>query len=468
VRQSDSAGYLKNGIEMFKLQRFYSVTSFIIIFITAALLTLFYRQVTLHWIDQLTISNNRTVAQTALNSVGPELVAYLGTGASDNAPESVSRKLPDELAANIRRTLHDTTVGEIEIFNRNGMRVFTTRAGSTGTGKDTDPAFQATLSGSVYSPPNFREAFDHFETSTRKNAVMQTYVPIRGGPDTAAVGVFKIHTDMSRLIDESDRVMLIILAGAEVILALMYATLIFVVRHARNVIDNQQKPLRERMTSLEILSSRLLKGDELKRKKIATNLHEGLAQTLSALKVYVESSKLQNNSDSHAQSLGALVPVLQRAIDEVRTIATELRPSSLDDLGLLPTINWFCREFECRHPEIRVQRETSLPEANIPSQLKIDIYRIIESAFKNIAKYSNTDRIIFALHQGGDMIHLTIEDTPTRPPAEEVTKQADSGTSPKYRFAEAMERTSLSGGTFSTSPEKFGGVTLRASWACEE
>src|SRR5512145_3273430 len=68
-----------NKTGMFKLLRFYSVTSFIIIFVAAAVLTLFYRHVTVRWIDHLSKTNNLAVAQTALSSVGPELAAYLAT-----------------------------------------------------------------------------------------------------------------------------------------------------------------------------------------------------------------------------------------------------------------------------------------------------------------------------------------------------------------------------------------------------
>ena len=78
--------------------------------------------------------------------------------------------------------------------------------------------------------------------------------------------------------------------------------------------------------------------EEQKKQKIAIDLHEGLAQTLSAIKVNVESSSRGNLRDANAQPLEHIVPVLQNAIQEVRSIATELRPSSLDDLGLLPTI----------------------------------------------------------------------------------------------------------------------------------
>jgi signal transduction histidine kinase len=209
----------------------------------------------------------------------------------------------------------------------------------------------------------------------------------------------------------------------------------------------------------------LLKSDELQKKKIAADLHEGLAQTLSAIKVNVENNRLKNTTDASAQSLGAIVPVLQHAIHEVRKIATELRPSSLDDLGLLPTLRWFCREFERRHPAISVQPDISLAETNIPPLLKIDIYRIIESAFNNIAIHSHTDRISLALHQENTQIHLIIGDTPTVLPAIAPDDRSEPGVASQFRFAEMKERTALSGGAFTTMPGKTGWVTLRASWA---
>ncbi|MBI5889584.1 MAG: hypothetical protein HZB47_02765 [Nitrosomonadales bacterium] len=453
---------------MFKLQRFYSLSSFIVIFVAAALVTLFFRQVTLHWVRHLTEASHQAVAQTALNSVSAELEAYLDT-ANASGREPGWPGLPAGLAARIRKMTQGTSVDRIDIYHRNGLLLFST----TGTPDDdmrNTPAFQSALAGNATSTMIVRGFFNRLQAATDKDNVMQTYVPIRSEPAAPVTGVFYIHSDMSHLVGESDRMMLYIMAGAELILALMFAILLLVVRYARNIIDTQHTTMRDRTASLEILSRRLLKGDELQKKKIATDLHEGLAQTLSAIKVNVESTRLKKTAAANAPSLESIVPVLQHAIHEVRTIATELHPASLDDLGLLPTINWFCREFERQHPEIRIQREISLQEASIPPQLKIDIYRIVESAFKNIAKYSNTDRINFGLRQAGDMIHLIIEDTPTVQPAaaHTATAQTDSGAYPKYRFAEVMERTSLSGGIFSTSMEKFGGVTLHASWACGE
>lgn len=448
---------------MFKLLRFYSVTSFIIIFVAAALLTLFYREMTIRWIDHLAKTNNFAVAETALSSVGPELTAYLGTVADTGKSKIALRGLPDEVATDLYRMAQNTTVGSIRIYTRDGAVVFSTQAEPVTANHSDDPGFRSALNGNVFSSMVFRDMFTRFMAKSAEDNQMQTYTPIQREPGAPVLGVFETRTDMSHLVEESDRVLLFFLVGAEFILALLYAMLLFVVRHAKNIIDVQHKTIRERTASLETLSRHLLKGEELNKKKIATDLHEGLAQTLSAIKMNMESEKLTRASGADTQPLESIVPVLQSAIHEVRTIATELRPSSLDDLGLLPTINWFCREFEQRHPKIRIQRNISAPEGKIPPHLKIEIYRIVESAFKNIAKYSHTDQISFVLHLADDMLQLIIGDTPTEQhSAPAVAPSAD----PHFRFAEMKERTSLSGGIFTINPEKLGGVTLRASWAC--
>jgi signal transduction histidine kinase len=208
----------------------------------------------------------------------------------------------------------------------------------------------------------------------------------------------------------------------------------------------------------------MLRSDEMSRKKLAVGLHEGLAQTLSAVKVRIESS-LDSIAASHANdaSLASVVPALQHAIKDVQAIAAELRPSSLDDLGLLPTIDWFCREFEQQHPEITIDQEIALQEIETPAQLRIVVYRIVESVFRNIERYEHTDKISLGLRRSDGAIELEIDST-ARDSAYVAAADGRSEFELQMRFAEARERVTLSGGTFSAVRNKAGGVTLRASW----
>lgn len=224
--------------------------------------------------------------------------------------------------------------------------------------------------------------------------------------------------------------------------------------------------VRERAAALEMFSARMLSGDEMGKKKLAFGLQEGLAQTLLTIKMGI-ARKLEQFSASKADDelLASLIPLLQSAIKEVQTIATGLRPSSLDELGLLPTIDWFCREFERLRPAIRVEEEITVLEKDVPAPLKIVVYRIIETAFTTIARYESTDQVGLALRLEQDgTITLAIDDT-AQDSRYAATAARDTDADLQTRFREAQERTTLSGGAFTIARNAAGGVTLRASWA---
>ena len=228
---------------------------------------------------------------------------------------------------------------------------------------------------------------------------------------------------------------------------------------------------RARTTALEILSAKMLSGDEIEKKKLAFGLHEGLAQTLASIKMLIELRLMQlapgkSQRRTNDDSLASTVPLLQSAINDVQTIASGLRPTVLDELGLLPTIAWFCRKFESLNPEIRVTEEVSVQENDVPVSLKIVIYRIIESAFTDIVHFENTKQIELALRLQDDAITLAIDDTPQGSRyTTAVERDSDSDSGLQAYFGEAKERTTLSDGNFTIARNKAGGVSLRAVWA---
>jgi two-component system NarL family sensor kinase len=154
--------------------------------------------------------------------------------------------------------------------------------------------------------------------------------------------------------------------------------------------------------------------------------------------------------------------VLQGAIEEIEEIATGLRPSSLDELGLLPTIDRFCRDFEAAHPGIKIKQNIALKKDETPQPLRIVVYRIIESVLKNIARHEAADRVKLELRRVNGTITLVIDEAPQdqsyRAPSQRNTPVLQE------RFAEAYQRTMLSGGMFSVTYNDAGGATLFASW----
>jgi len=449
---------------MFKLLRFYSIVSFICIFLTAAILTLFYRQVTIQWIMQITERGDLTLARTARNAINPSLVEFLA--GRERRADWPNQAYITDFTAHFNNLMRDTSVVKIKIYDRKGTVVFSTQPGQIGRQQSNNPGFRNAINGQVASALLYRDTFNRFDGMTAEDNLMQTYIPVRDGRNAPPLGVFEIYTDINPLVRENERNLIITLIGAEIILALLYAVLVLLVRRARNIIDAQQQTIQERTSMLETLSAQLMNSEEQQKKKIATDLHEGLAQTLSAIKMNVESSHSRSRLDASktdAFSMEPVIQVLKGAIQEVRSIATELRPSCLDDLGLLPTINWVCREFERIHPGARIEQEITLQENEVPAPLKIVIYRVIESAFKNIEQQSNMNRIRLILQLLGKTIVLMIDGT-AQPAQASAAESGESNPDLYQRFSEMQERTTLSGGVFSATRNGEDGFTLCATW----
>ncbi len=124
---------------------------------------------------------------------------------------------------------------------------------------------------------------------------------------------------------------------------------------ARDITERKQaeEALRRSEEKLRQLYSQLVAAQENERKRVARELHDGLQQLLAGIKFKVESfvQTIRNSgTKTETKPLEAVIPVIQESVREIRRIQMNLRPAILDDLGILATISWFCREFEATHP----------------------------------------------------------------------------------------------------------------------
>ena len=233
----------------------------------------------------------------------------------------------------------------------------------------------------------------------------------------------------------------------------------------RKAHEDLERRVENRTAQLRRLSSKLLDAHEEERKRIGQELHDGIAQTLSAIKIWVEAAHVQMRQENHvevAKSLGAVAPLAQGAVEEVRRISRNLRPPILDDLGILATISSCCQEFGTLYPGIRIEQEIGIEENAVPESLKIVIFRIMQEALNNIAKHSQADLVRLSLEKAGNGLQLTIRDNGVGFDVERVL----SGT--QFRrglgLAGMKERAELSGGRFSIESRKGEYATLRAYW----
>jgi len=450
---------------MFKLFRYYSAASLVAVLATAVLLTWFYQQVAIQGIAQLAERSNLALTRAAMYPMKPALLEFLNATAELHWNGASHPPLPPELAGSIKTLMQDGFIVRIKILNRKGVVAFSTTPAQIGNDQSRNQGFISAINGGVGTAIIYRDTFNSYDGGTEKDNLTQTYIPVRASPAEPIQGVFELYTDVNSLVLQTERTEFIIMAGAILILSGLYAVLILIVRRANNTIELQQRTIHERTETLEALSAHMLKSEESHKKKIAFELHEGLAQTLSALKLQVESGRHNHQTDdAGAGSVESIIPVLQEAIQDVRAIATDLRPSSLDDLGLLLTLNWLCREFELQHPGIHIERQIPLQERDIPITLKVILYRIIVSVLGDMAQHTNTGRIHLALWLDGDALTLLIDDTATEALDRTVTPLMNIDPQLRAGFARMEQLTTLSGGTFTASHHSGGGTTLRAAW----
>jgi len=229
-----------------------------------------------------------------------------------------------------------------------------------------------------------------------------------------------------------------------------------------------EEVVRESAKQLRDLSAKLLSAQEDERKRIAGEIHDTLGASLSAVKFKVESAlrQMEGTSEAAAESLKSVSPVIEECIAESRRIQMDLRPSILDDLGLLATLSWFCRRFQIIYSGIRIEQLVEMKEEEVPQALKIVVFRVTQEAMNNIAKHSQADRIVLSLRKSEKRMGLEIRDNGRGFSVEKMLKE--EGGRRGWGLTSMRERVELSGGTFDIQSAEGAGTVLRAWWPLDE
>jgi signal transduction histidine kinase len=221
-----------------------------------------------------------------------------------------------------------------------------------------------------------------------------------------------------------------------------------------NALKQSEKRRRE-------LSVKILEAQEKERKLIARELHDGIGASLTAIKYTLE-SQLSSGGHGNPGKLARITDMVRKTLEETQKISTHLRPSVLDDLGLVPAVRSLCREFGEVYPGIAVETRLEDVRGNLPDILSITIYRITQEALNNISKHSHANRVRVSLCSTPRGLELCVEDNGRSLGMEDVLagKKGRRG----MGLEGMRERVELSEGNFELIARKEVGTTIRAHW----
>ena len=198
---------------------------------------------------------------------------------------------------------------------------------------------------------------------------------------------------------------------------------------------------------LRAITTRAIHAQEEERIRISHSLHDDTGQALITLMLSLErlEKRLSPDDQETRSKLVAIRQLASDSLEELRKIISDLRPSILDDLGIIPAIRWYART---HLEDAGIQLDLQIPEEPLPlsPEIRITLFRIIQEAVNNIIRHSGAKKVSIMVSYTGNAVNLQVEDdgcgfNTTQTQAEAIQRQ-------QWGLIGIQERLELVGGSF--------------------
>lgn len=160
---------------------------------------------------------------------------------------------------------------------------------------------------------------------------------------------------------------------------------------------------------LQTLSGKLIEAQETERRSIARELHDEIGQALTAVKINLQTLQHLSNTSEIALPVHESISIVEVALQQVRSLSLDLRPSLLDDLGLVAALRWYVDRQTQRAGIIGEFVVKSLETKLLPN-LETTCFRIVQEALTNIVRHAQAQQVYIELRQQENQLHLVIRD----------------------------------------------------------
>jgi PAS domain S-box-containing protein len=181
---------------------------------------------------------------------------------------------------------------------------------------------------------------------------------------------------------------------------------------AASALENAQlyEELAERERRLQDLIGKLLRAQEEERRRVAYEVHDGLAQVAVAAHQHLQafSRRYSPSTEKGQRDLQRILNLVRRSVSDARKIIANLRPTALDDLGLAATISLEVERL--REEGYRVDYEEKLGAERLPAPVEITLFRIAQEALTNFRKHAQTQQVHIKLRCSDEEARLEVQD----------------------------------------------------------
>jgi len=213
---------------------------------------------------------------------------------------------------------------------------------------------------------------------------------------------------------------------------------------------------------LKALSRRVLEAQESERRRVAIELHDELGQSLTAIKINLQiSERLKDKSPTDLNQES--IRIVDDALRQVRQLATALRPSMLDDLGLVPALKWIAGQ-TAQRGEFEANLNFEGVQARLAPEIETVCFRIVQEALTNIIRHAQARHVNIDLHRDGAQLVLSVKDDGAGFDMVQMRERAVAGGS--LGVLGMQERANLVGGTLAIDsvPGQGSTVQLTCPW----
>ena len=193
----------------------------------------------------------------------------------------------------------------------------------------------------------------------------------------------------------------------------------------RKQVEETQLKTQER---LQALSGKLIEAQEAERRRIARELHDEIGQALTAVKINLQGFQRSFDESEITSPLQESISIVEVALQQVRSLSLDLRPSLLDDLGLVAALRWYLDRQSQRSGIIGELVAEPLETMLLPD-LETTCFRIVQEALTNVVRYAQAKRVTVELWQQAAQLHLVIRDDGIGFDVQAAREQATQGRS---------------------------------------